>query len=361
MIKDLVASISNDDEALICLSGLGFARADWPFIKKFGALNLLKSELIAMHGTDYLAQEGASFAKRFYGLRGWLDGFYSNGGYFITPMSHPTSRLFLSPEAPLVFFGASNQSVVKKRPAVAIVGSRRATPDGLNLTKKLTQVLVEHDITIISGGALGIDSAAHEAAQSCGGYSVMILGKSCGNDAFEYDDKLAVLYPFGPLLPTKKFMFVERNRFVASLADAVVIIEGMEKSGTLHTARFAHQLRVPLYVLPGGLQDPHAYVANYLLSNKKAKILLDFKDFARQFSPIKIVDSESQKQALKETKPEKQLPKLLQLVRAHRNQLTIDEIVALSKRPLLEVQKELLEYELAGMLIKQGGQFVLTI
>lgn len=360
MIKDLVASISNDEEALVCLSGLGFARSDWPFIKKFGALKLLQSELITAQATEFLAQEGPSVTKRFYGLRVWLDAFYSNGGYLITPISHPTSRLFLSHEAPLVFFGICNPLVIKKRPAVALVGSRKATPAGLHLTKKLTQVLVEHGITIVSGGAYGIDSAAHEAAKSCGGFFVMILGESCKNHSVEYDDKLATLYPFGPLLPTKKYMFVERNRYVASLADAVVIIEGQQKSGTLHTARFAHSLRVPLYVLPGGLQEPQAFVANYLLSHKKAKILLDFNDFARQFSRQKQVVGQGFGEHIKKDKPQEKLPHLLELLRVHHNQLTIDELVALTKRPLLDVQKELLEYELSGKLTKQGGQFVLT-
>lgn len=361
MIKAAIAQLRSDEEALVVLSGLGFSYKDWPFIKKVSPTDLLASDLMVRF-IEHKAARYKDLPKILLAMRSWLDRFYESLGSLLSPLTHPSSRLFMSPDAPLVFYGRHNQHLIDRRPSVAVVGSRTASPEAINLTKKLATILAEHHITVISGGAQGVDQTAHEAALAHGGTTVMVLGTVCHTQPIMHQDGLAYVYPFGPLTPKGKFMFVERNRYVASLADVVVIMQGKEGSGTLHTARFAHELKIPIYAVPGAPTDPRSYVANHLLHHQKARVLVDFLDFAGQLSAVKEVSGPPA--VLKEhhstTKANPDLPYLLQLIHQHDDVLTLDEIIALTGKPLLELQKELLEYELAGQLIKQGGQFVLT-
>lgn len=361
MMINAIGSLKSDTEALAVLSGLGFSYKDWPFIKKVSPTNLLASDLMVRF-IEHKATAYKELPKILLAMRPWLDRFYEAQGSLISPLTHPSSRLFMSPDAPLVFYGRYNQHLIGHKPSVAVVGSRTASPDAINLTKKLAKVLAEHHITVISGGAQGIDQAAHEAALAQGGSTVMVLGTVCHAKPIMHQEGLAYVYPFGPLTPKGKFMFVERNRYVASLADAVVIMQGKQGSGTLHTARFAHDLKIPIYAVPGAPTDPRSYVANHLLHHQKARVLVDFSHFAGQFGAVKEVShtQAATKEQHSETKTNPDLPYLLQLIHQHDDVLTLDEIIALTGKPLLELQKELLEYELAGQLIKQGGQFVLT-
>jgi DNA processing protein len=135
---------------------------------------------------------------------------------------------------------------------VALVGSRAATGTGLRRTRDLAQALAARGIVVVSGGALGIDAAAHEGALLGGGRTVAVLASldhlypSRNLGLFEriVEQGGALVTPpakVSPVLP-RPFRFLERNTAMAGLVDAVVVVEAQGSSGSLHTAQQARKL-----------------------------------------------------------------------------------------------------------------------
>jgi DNA processing protein len=140
-------------------------------------------------------------------------------------------------------------------PAVAVVGTRRPSPAGLAVAAAFAAQISRSGFAVVSGLALGCDTAAHRACLAAGGTTVAVL--PCGVDRVAPASNtqlahhilnaagcLASEYPDGT--PPRNFRFVERNRVVAALARAVVVIECECESGTMHTARFALEQNKPL-------------------------------------------------------------------------------------------------------------------
>jgi DNA processing protein len=156
-------------------------------------------------------------------------------------------------------------------PAVAIVGSRAGSPYALAVAERLSADLAERGITIVSGLARGVDSAAHRGALSVGGRTIAVLG--CGADliyppehqglADEIAGRGAVISELIPGTPPRSWLFPQRNRIISGLSRATVVVEAGEKSGSLITARCAMEqgrdvLAVPGNVLNGRNRGGHA-------------------------------------------------------------------------------------------------------
>ena len=137
---------------------------------------------------------------------------------------------------------------------VSIVGSRRASPEGLRRAAQLARDLVAHDVVIVSGLAAGIDTAAHRAAIAHGGRSIAVLGTPLDqcNPASNrgLQDKIGrehlLLSRIAPGQKTGKWAFPARNRLMALISDATVIIEAGVTSGTEHQGWEAIRLNTPL-------------------------------------------------------------------------------------------------------------------
>jgi DNA processing protein len=371
MIYDFVSELKNDDEALAIISAFGFSLRDWSFIERVGgALKVISSDLMRtfiaekVHIRPYMGP----FLKD---VRLQFDRFYESGGFLVSPLTQLSSRLFKYPQSPLIFYGRYNQDVLSKTPAVAIVGSRSASHFALNLTRELSSILAKENINVVSGGAIGIDQAAHLGALHALGTTIIVSGVACN---FSEDhtkkfgnvdgDRLAVIYPFGPFNPQGKFMFIERNRFVVSLADVLVIVQGKIGSGTLHTAAFAETLKIPIYAIPGAVNDPLSYAPNFVLETRCGKALVNFEQFAKSLVPKsdnlpkrRVIAG---KQNIKNNEILLELPYILQMISDHENALSFDELLKLTGLPFADLQKQLLQYELSGRVMKQGAQFVLT-
>ncbi len=147
---------------------------------------------------------------------------------------------------------------------VAIVGSRAATPYGLTVATRLAADLARLERPIVSGLAHGIDAAAHGAALDAGGRTVAVLpgGVDTVVPAFHRElaarilenGALASEYASGP--PFGRGAFVRRNRLIAALASAVVVVEAASRSGALSTAQFAFDLGRPVLAVPGDIDRP---------------------------------------------------------------------------------------------------------
>jgi DNA processing protein len=150
---------------------------------------------------------------------------------------------------------------------VAIVGSRATDDYGRDMARRLARGLARAGVSVVSGGALGVDAAAHEGALEAGGHTVAVLG--CGVDvaypASNRDLFARILEAGGALLSEQEdgyqaapWDFPKRNRLVAALSDAVVVVRAGARSGALITADLARSLGVPLLAVPGDADQPLA-------------------------------------------------------------------------------------------------------
>jgi DNA processing protein len=157
--------------------------------------------------------------------------------------------------------------------AVAVVGARRATPYGIEVAERLAGDLAARGVTIVSGFARGVDTAAHRAALAAGGRTIAVLG--AGIDvvyppenvalAREIVARGALVSQFPPGTPPLPYNFPTRNRTLAGLALAVIVVEAAERSGSLITAGFAADLGREVFAVPGKITAPTSAGTNGLL------------------------------------------------------------------------------------------------
>ncbi len=173
--------------------------------------------------------------------------------------------------------------------AVAIVGSRHATAYGLEIAERLAWDLACRGVTIVSGLARGVDTAAHRGALAAGGRTLAVLG--CGIDvvyppengrlADDIQRHGAVVSQFPPGTPPMPWNFPERNRTLAGLALGVVVVEAAERSGALITAGLAAELGREVFAVPGRITAVTSRGTNRLLQDG-AKLVLDWTDIVQE-------------------------------------------------------------------------------
>lgn len=145
-------------------------------------------------------------------------------------------------------------------PAVAVVGARAPSAAGRRLAFETAKSLAKHGICVVSGLALGIDSAAHEGALAAEAPTVGVLGGGHGQFFPPANRELAeriiagggaVISPYAPDWPARPGQFLQRNAIVAGLGDGVVVVEAAKRSGALNTASHAANLGIPVMAFPG--------------------------------------------------------------------------------------------------------------
>src|SRR5213593_4070047 len=173
--------------------------------------------------------------------------------------------------------------------AIAIVGSRRASTYGLEVAERLAFDLAARGVTIVSGLARGIDTAAHRGALAAGGRTIAVLG--CGIDvvyppenralARAIEAQGALVSQFAPGMPALPGHFPARNRTLAGLALGVVVVEAADRSGALITAGFAGDLGREVFAVPGRITSPTSAGANRLIQDG-AKLVTCWQDIVSE-------------------------------------------------------------------------------
>lgn len=157
---------------------------------------------------------------------------------------------------------------------LAVIGARKATPYGLNCAQKFTTIASKKGIPIISGGARGCDSAAHQAALENEGITIAILGGGCDRVYPKQNQELfqSIIDKGGAIVaehdwdvPPMPHMFRMRNRIIAGLAKATLIVEAGLPSGTFSTADEALSASKEVLVIPGAITSPNSLGTNRLL------------------------------------------------------------------------------------------------
>lgn len=166
--------------------------------------------------------------------------------------------------APPSIYLAGDRSILLAGPRVAVIGSRKASRAGLDATRALAEALVARDVVIVSGLAEGIDTAAHQAAIHAGGETIAVLGTPLDryypaqNRALQdriMREHLAISQ-FAPGSPVTKGNFPLRNRTMALVSHASIIVEAGDTSGSLHQGWETLRLGRPLVILPAVAEDP---------------------------------------------------------------------------------------------------------
>ena len=166
--------------------------------------------------------------------------------------------------APSHLYVAGDASLLSKGPRVSLVGSRKASPEGLRRAAALARALTRHEIIVVSGLAAGIDAAAHTAAIEAGGRTIAVIGtpldKAYPAENASLQERIArehlLVSQFATGYPVTPKNFPIRNRTMALLTDATVIIEAGEKSGTVHQGWEALRLGRKLFLLENVAKDP---------------------------------------------------------------------------------------------------------
>jgi DNA processing protein len=173
--------------------------------------------------------------------------------------------------------------------AIAIVGSRRATTYGIEVAGRLASDLAARGVTIVSGLARGVDTAAHRGALAAGGRTIAVLGS--GVDvvyppenlglAREIEERGAIVSQFPPGMPPLAGHFPARNRIIAGLSLGVVVAEAAERSGALITASAAGDLGREVFAVPGRITSETSRGANRLVQDG-AKLVQDWTDIVQE-------------------------------------------------------------------------------
>jgi DNA processing protein len=181
------------------------------------------------------------------------------------------ARLRYLPAPPAVLFVAGE---LMADDAVAIVGARRASSYGLETARSLGRGLAAAGLTVVSGMAIGIDSAAHDGALAAGGSCVAVLPGPAGDPYPRSRRRLhaqiirtgAAVSELPPRTSVRRWMFIARNRIIAALSAATVVVEASGRSGALVTAAAARRLGRPVGAVPGRITTPQAAGTNELLA-----------------------------------------------------------------------------------------------
>ena len=248
--------------------------------------------------------------------------------------------------------------------AIAIVGTRRVTTYGRQMTAQIAQKLVNHSVTIVSGLARGVDSVAHEVAVDGGGRTVAVLGS--GIDCIYppenrrlaeriADGRGAVISEYALGVQPEAKNFPPRNRIISALSLGTVVIEAGERSGALITAKFARDQGREVYALPGNVTNRNSIGTNRLIQ-QGAKLLTNADEILEDLQLDRAAEQQTVQLALPDSAEEAALIPHLVTTPIH-----VDELSRLSGMPAALVSSTLTLMELKGVVRQVGGmQYVLA-
>lgn len=289
---------------------------------------------------------------------------------FWTPADADYPRLLLeipSPPPVLYYRGQvqrlENQGIT---PIVGIVGTRDPTDYGKRWTRKISATLAKRGFTVVSGMAAGIDTEAHSGCLEAGGRTLAVLGTGVdmiypprNRNLYEQIQQQGLVmseYPAG--VQPNRVHFPQRNRIVAGLSRAVLVMEAPTKSGALITADFANEFCRDVYALPGSL-DNYKSLGCLGLLNKGAHVILSEGHLMEMLGVIPEIDSAVQLPLFAQEQPTlvPQLePELAQVWQAVASEPTpFDEIVQQAGLAAGSVSSALLQLELLGLVSQLPG------
>lgn len=241
--------------------------------------------------------------------------------------------------------------------AVAIVGTRRVTSYGRQVTEQIASFLASNGVTIVSGLARGVDAIAHQSALRAGGRTLAVLGSGVDRVYPPENRALAeqicthgaLLSDYPPETAPESANFPPRNRIISGLSMAVIVVEAGETSGALITAEFAAEQGREIFAVPGSILAPQSKGTNKLIQQGALPLLsandvlqaLDLTRLGQQKAARKVLPADAVEAKLMETVGDEPLH--------------VDEIRNQTGLPIEKVSAALIMMELKGMVRQVGG------
>jgi DNA processing protein len=265
---------------------------------------------------------------------------------------YPASLLEIA-DPPTVLYVRGNPALLARR-GLAIVGSRNATPQGMQTAEAFARTLAGKGLAIVSGLALGIDAAAHRGALAAGGDTVAVIGTGADRlyPARNRELALAVAehgaivseFPLGT--PAIAANFPRRNRIISGLARGVLVVEAAPESGSLITARLAGEQGREVFAIPGSIHSPVARGCHKLIK-QGAKLVETAADILEEFGSEPVPEICGDTQLQNDTNPV--------LAALGHDPCQLDELVERTRLPADRLLGELLTLELAGLIATLPG------
>lgn len=285
-----------------------------------------------------------------------MDNAYSLGIEYIdeNDSRYPQNLLNIK-NHPIVITARGNTDALKKK-TVAMVGTRHATAGGMEFISGLACKFAEHNFAVVSGMAMGTDTAAHIGALRADGDTQTVAVLAGGvdyiwpleNESLYYEilDRGVVISELPVGMKSTPQNFVQRNHWVAGLSDFLILGEADAKSGSMTTARFALDYKKRVFAVPGHPSDPRSIGPNSLIKSGVATLCMSINDF---FDDEKVSTKKKN-----DTYQNDILDKL--------GMIPVSESVLanLVKKSVAEIKADLVVLELQGLIRKQDGGYVLN-
>ena len=261
-------------------------------------------------------------------------------------------------DCPEFIFVLGNERILNDF-SIAIVGARKASYESKEIAKQVAKELAENNITVVSGLAIGIDSAAYIGALGANNKTIAILGNGLDRIYPRENKKLALqIVENGGAIISEQLPGTEplpinlnrRNRLISALSEGVLIIEAKQRSGSLITAEYAKKQDKKLFVIPGGLYDTNYEGSNELLV-EGAKCVRNAQDI---LSDLKIKSKVSVKQNTPKKVPDN-LNKIYKIVT--KKGVSFQEICNKTDETAKNIFTKLTLLEVSGHIKRSGGKF----
>ncbi|WP_339610741.1 DNA-processing protein DprA [uncultured Planktosalinus sp.] len=265
-------------------------------------------------------------------------------------------------DGPILFFQRGNINLNKKR-IISVVGTRKVTSYGVRLCEELIEELTPLDPVIISGFAYGVDISAHKAALKNNLQTIGCLAHGLNQiypkthhkyiKDVEYNGGFITEFWSSDVFDRNNFL--KRNRIIAGISEATIVIESAEKGGSLVTANIANSYNRDVFAVPGRISDTQSQGCNNLIKTQRAHLLTSAADliYILNWNLGKEKPKTIQKQLFVELEEEEQ--KIYNYLKAQ-NKAHIDTIAINCSMPVFKITTELLKLELKGVVRPLPGK-----
>jgi DNA processing protein len=217
----------------------------------------------------------------------------SNAHFIIPGDAHWPLRVDELECPPIGLIVKGNADIVSN-PSLAIVGTRNPTPYGTRIAGDFAAGFVDREWDIVSGGAYGVDSAAHRGALVAEGRTIAVIASGIdlqypsGNSRLfdEICENGAIITEVMPGVPALPHRFLVRNRLIAALSQATLVVEAAFRSGSLRTARDAAELMRPVMAIPGPINSPSSEGCHRLIGERAAELVTSVADAIELISAL---------------------------------------------------------------------------
>jgi DNA processing protein len=287
-------------------------------------------------------------------------------GIAILTLASPSfpKRLKTVEDAPMVLYVKGNIDLDPLR-TISIVGTRNATDYGRSITRKIVEDLALYQPSIISGLAYGIDIEAHRASLTASIPTIGVLGSSVdqiyptahSSTAQAMLEKGGLISEYPPGSEMHPTNFPKRNRIIAGLSDAIIVVEAAQKGGALITAEIAYGYNKEVFAVPGNLLSPYSEGCNNLIQTLKAGIYTGPKVLEESLSWSKdnVTENRPTSKSLDISKYQGDEKKVLGFL-IEKNELEIDQLALLSDISISTLAMILLNLEFEGVIKSLPGK-----